>query len=263
MQPSLGKCERILIQLSLCFIGRELTALFAVRNKVNNIPRQVNRTRKVNESPCWYTEGRHLRSDESTRHQIQWFPEFEATTSRQYQYNVASRSDYRERSLRSFLKKYVLRKLGSSKRGWSFILLQLLTGATGSLGAHVLNELLKETHDDIQKIVCLVRRTDGRDPRARVFHSFEERGIPTSILQANARSLHFFNFNLIDDSLGLSDEDFDFITSSDRLTVIHAAWTVNFLEPLSRFETENLKGAYLGISELWWLAVDWWKWQRI
>ncbi|KAG0150685.1 hypothetical protein CROQUDRAFT_668328 [Cronartium quercuum f. sp. fusiforme G11] len=118
----------------------------------------------------------------------------------------------------------------------------ILTGSTGSLGAHILNELLKEPAQNVQSVVCLVRKTDHKTPRVRVLESFEKRMINTSILEANENRLRFCHFDLSDESLGLCDDDIAFIMGSDRLVVIHAAWTVDFLKPLSSFGAQNLRG---------------------
>ena len=51
---------------------------------------------------------------------------------------------------------------------------QLLTGATGTLGAHILHELLGNT--DVRQIFCLVRAADEEEGHKRVSKSLVDRG---------------------------------------------------------------------------------------
>ncbi len=54
---------------------------------------------------------------------------------------------------------------------------QVLTGATGSLGAHLLHRLL--TSDNVAMVVCLVRGNSHADARRRVADSLATRGLPS------------------------------------------------------------------------------------
>lgn len=53
---------------------------------------------------------------------------------------------------------------------------EVLTGATGSLGAHLLQQLLDR--DDVATVVCLTRGKDHGEARARVSESLLTRGLP-------------------------------------------------------------------------------------
>ncbi|KAH9816573.1 hypothetical protein DFH28DRAFT_1107013 [Melampsora americana] len=117
-----------------------------------------------------------------------------------------------------------------------------LTGATGSLGAHVLKKLLERPEKEICEVICLVRIIDERNARDRIFESFESRRIPTRYLLENEKRLRFLGFDLSEDALGLNDEDLRFTMGSTQFVIIHAAWMVDFLKPLSSYERENLKG---------------------
>lgn len=57
---------------------------------------------------------------------------------------------------------------------------QILTGATGSIGAHTLAQMLK--NDSIEKVYCLVR---GSDPLQRIFDSLAERRLKVSLAQVS------------------------------------------------------------------------------
>jgi thioester reductase-like protein len=49
----------------------------------------------------------------------------------------------------------------------------VLTGATGSLGAHLLDQLL--SRKDVTKVICLVRAKDDKDAMQRVEDSLKQR----------------------------------------------------------------------------------------
>ncbi|EEB87839.1 hypothetical protein MPER_14648, partial [Moniliophthora perniciosa FA553] len=51
----------------------------------------------------------------------------------------------------------------------------LLTGATGSLGAHILHQLASSP---IRKVICLSRATSHAESRHRVKHSLKQRMLP-------------------------------------------------------------------------------------
>lgn len=103
----------------------------------------------------------------------------------------------------------------------------LLTGATGSLGAHLLAKLLAEP--GIEKIYCLNR---GAEPHARTLQSLKERGlaVPTDRVQS-------FSADLTRPDFGLDPE----LLAGVNL-VIHNAWSVNFNMGVASFENQ-LKGA--------------------
>jgi thioester reductase-like protein len=50
---------------------------------------------------------------------------------------------------------------------------QVLTGATGSLGAHLLDQLLDQ--EDVDKVICLVRARNDEDALKRVEESLRVR----------------------------------------------------------------------------------------
>ncbi|KAJ5987772.1 AMP-dependent synthetase/ligase, partial [Penicillium waksmanii] len=105
----------------------------------------------------------------------------------------------------------------------------VLTGATGSIGAHVLHELLKD--DSISVVYCLTRKTSSQEA---VLQSLIERDLHLTVDQiSKIISLH----SILDQkNLGLDEETFDQIQSTTT-HIIHAAWPVNFNLPLSEFES--------------------------
>lgn len=97
----------------------------------------------------------------------------------------------------------------------------LLTGATGSLGAHILGALLKLPN--IEKIYCLNR---GTEAHARTLESLATRGlnVPSDRIQS-------FSTDLTQPDFGLDPG----ILAGVNL-VIHNAWSVNFNMGVSSFE---------------------------
>lgn len=57
----------------------------------------------------------------------------------------------------------------------------LITGSTGSIGSHILASLLSESR--VTRIYALVRGSDGSHCRQRLEAAFNERTLPTSLLQ--------------------------------------------------------------------------------
>ncbi len=102
----------------------------------------------------------------------------------------------------------------------------LLTGATGSLGAHLLSLLLSNPH--ISKIYCLTR---GSEPLRRLHASLQSRGLP---LPSDPSKLSAISSDLSHPRLGLDDHTYETLVRNTTL-IIHAAWPVNFQLPLSSF----------------------------
>ncbi|KAJ5668681.1 hypothetical protein N7462_009751 [Penicillium macrosclerotiorum] len=107
----------------------------------------------------------------------------------------------------------------------------ILTGATGSIGAHTLYELLND--ESISIVFCFTRRSQ---PLEAVLNSLATRDLAitsfqkTKIVALNC-SLDMPNFGLTP-----SDEDQLRYMRQTVTQIIHAAWPVNFNLPLARFE---------------------------
>ncbi|GAP89220.1 putative nrps-like enzyme [Rosellinia necatrix] len=107
----------------------------------------------------------------------------------------------------------------------------VLTGATGALGAHMLNQLLDNPR--VARVYCLVRGENGFE---RVSKSLEERGLtlsgddPTRVQKLAVLSTNTFGAP----NLGLRVQEYAELQSSATL-IIHAAWPVNFNIPLESF----------------------------
>lgn len=106
---------------------------------------------------------------------------------------------------------------------------QILTGATGSLGAHILAQAINSHH--ITKVYCLVR---GSDPLERVLQSLEDRGLELTT-KDNVHKIVALSSNFSQPGLGVGKETFEKFKSEVSL-IIHLAWPVNFAIRLQSFE---------------------------
>ncbi|KAI1500483.1 hypothetical protein F5X99DRAFT_236607 [Biscogniauxia marginata] len=107
----------------------------------------------------------------------------------------------------------------------------VLTGATGALGAHLLNQLLDDPK--VEKIVCLVR---GDDALGRISESMNLRGLSLAGRdKTRTKKLTALTTdNLGAPNLGLAPETYSILRDSVTL-IIHAAWPVNFNISLTSF----------------------------
>jgi thioester reductase-like protein len=103
----------------------------------------------------------------------------------------------------------------------------LLTGATGSLGAHILAELLRLP--GVEKIYCLNR---GADPQGRTRESLKLRGLDAPLDRVESLSA-----DLTKPGFGLAPRQLAGVN-----LVIHNAWSVNFNMGVASFEAQ-IQGA--------------------
>ncbi|KAF1920051.1 hypothetical protein BDU57DRAFT_485934 [Ampelomyces quisqualis] len=116
----------------------------------------------------------------------------------------------------------------------------VLTGATGALGAHILNILQKSP--DIDAIYCLVRGADERAARERVSKALQQRGLASISSEVFENpEVRVVQAQLSDDRLGLSDEMYEYLATK-ATSIIHVAWTVNFRLKLRSFVKDNIAG---------------------
>ncbi len=99
----------------------------------------------------------------------------------------------------------------------------LLTGATGSLGAHLLHRLLQVP--GVEKVYCLNR---GPNPQERTREALQSRGLPASLERVQS-----FSADLTRPDLGVDPE----LLLGVNL-VIHNAWSVNFNMGVASFENQ-------------------------
>ena len=112
---------------------------------------------------------------------------------------------------------------------------QIITGATGSIGAHTLAQLT--ANSKIEKIYCLVR---GAEPLQRVLDSLNKRGLELS--EASKAKITALASDLSHPRFGLDASVLAQI-KKDVSLVIHIAWPVNFNIHLQSFEP-HIAGLY-------------------
>lgn len=112
---------------------------------------------------------------------------------------------------------------------------QILTGATGSIGAHVLYELLQD--DSISRVYCLTRR---KSPSDSVLRSLIDRNL--FITPAQVSKIIALYSTIDQTNLGLDENTIQEMQTTVT-QIIHAAWPVNFNLSLSQF-TPHIQGVH-------------------
>jgi acyl transferase domain-containing protein/nucleoside-diphosphate-sugar epimerase/acyl carrier protein/SAM-dependent methyltransferase len=108
----------------------------------------------------------------------------------------------------------------------------LITGATGSLGAHLVANVA--ALPNVKTVVCLNRRS-GSDPEGRQQKSLEDKGI---LLDAASQSkLQVFQATTSKPLLGLESADYEELLG--KVThIVHNAWPMTGKRPLSGLESQ-------------------------
>ncbi|KAK7546784.1 hypothetical protein IWX49DRAFT_566463 [Phyllosticta citricarpa] len=115
----------------------------------------------------------------------------------------------------------------------------LLTGATGTLGAHILSQLAQIPH--VRAVYCLVRANSEPAAMDRVKSSLDTKKLlPLSNNNAKVVALPS---DLSRPDLGLKPDIFSLLQSTVT-TVIHSAWAVNFNLGVSSFENHHIRGTW-------------------
>ncbi|KAL4754414.1 hypothetical protein BDW72DRAFT_190275 [Aspergillus terricola var. indicus] len=109
----------------------------------------------------------------------------------------------------------------------------ILTGATGSIGAHTLHRMLNE--DNVSVVYCLTRRDN---PKEAILRALEQKGL--SILPYRTKKIIALKSDLDRPNLGLTEEMIEEMRQCVSM-IVHTAWPVNFNLPLSTF-TPHIAG---------------------
>jgi NAD(P)-dependent dehydrogenase (short-subunit alcohol dehydrogenase family) len=113
----------------------------------------------------------------------------------------------------------------------------VLTGATGSLGAHILDQLTSRS--DVSKVVCLSRAKSHEDSAKRVQDSLAQR-LRSLSPEAQAKIVSFAS-DVNKSDLGLSPQEYESLRR-ESTAIIHNAWPVNFVLSIKSFD-EHIGGA--------------------
>ncbi|RIA99191.1 male sterility protein [Glomus cerebriforme] len=103
----------------------------------------------------------------------------------------------------------------------------LLTGATGFLGAHILDTLLRHSGSTIY---CLVKRKKAQSPKASLKRAFLRNGFDGSLI--DSKQLVALSSNLSEPYLGLTIQQYEEI-SQKVTSVIHGAFTISMSSKFS------------------------------
>lgn len=114
-----------------------------------------------------------------------------------------------------------------------------MTGATGSLGAHVVAQLIVQDH--VKKVYCPVRASSDFNAGIRVIRSLRERSLYHNLPLAARAKIVALPSNFGDARLGLDEETYS-QASSEITSLIHCAWSVNFNLGLGSFEADCIAG---------------------
>ncbi|KAI5205354.1 acetyl-CoA synthetase-like protein [Aureobasidium subglaciale] len=115
----------------------------------------------------------------------------------------------------------------------------LLTGATGTVGIHILTKLVKR--ENVSAVWAIVRASSVSQASDRISDALSSRDL--FLTETERAKIVPFLGDLSKSDLGLDRETFQKLTS--QLThVIHSAWAVNFNLGVKSFEEQHIKGAY-------------------
>lgn len=114
----------------------------------------------------------------------------------------------------------------------------MITGATGTLGAHLVAQILHRNEND--HVICFVRSKDNSEALSRVKDSLTKHHLKISAAEISRIKVYAVNF--ADPSLGLSRCEMSDIMGTVNIA-IHAAWPVHFGAGLPSFrpQIEGLK----------------------
>ncbi|KAL2870950.1 putative NRPS-like enzyme [Aspergillus lucknowensis] len=115
----------------------------------------------------------------------------------------------------------------------------VVTGATGSLGCHVVAKL--SALPDVRKVYCFVRASSPVDAYGRLLDSLRARRVYDTLSTSARKKLVALPSDLSLPTLGLNTTGYNILTS-ELTDVIHCAWSVNFNLHLSSFEKDNIAG---------------------
>jgi NAD(P)-dependent dehydrogenase (short-subunit alcohol dehydrogenase family) len=135
--------------------------------------------------------------------------------------------------LESFIDTYSLQPQPRAN-GYSNKATILLTGGTGSLGAHILAHVARDPA--VARVICLNRQPSGKqDPYARQAAALKSKGL--SLSPSEWSKITVFGTNTGSALLGLREVDYTWLCS--QVThIVHNAWPMNFKLQVSSYESQ-------------------------
>lgn len=109
----------------------------------------------------------------------------------------------------------------------------VVTGTTGSLGAHLVADLV--ARHDVETVICLNRAGRGSDGEERQRKSLAEKGL--KLKPDHFAKLRIFETDTSKTHLGLSDEQYSVVVRTVT-GVIHNAWPMSGVRPIRGFEAQ-------------------------
>lgn len=117
----------------------------------------------------------------------------------------------------------------------------VITGATGSLGAHVVSNLVVQ--EDVRKVYCLVRAQSAQQAHDRVVRSLCDRKVYDGLPATSRAKIVALPSDFSKAGLGLEPSIYEQLTA-EVTALIHCAWSVNFNLKLSSFEKGCIAGTH-------------------
>jgi len=145
-----------------------------------------------------------------------------------------------EEEMESLIQKYGIFPEHIQVESQSALKIVVVTGATGSLGAHVV--ALLAARKDISEVCCLVRASSKETAMSRTLVSLGERAVLHQLSPQARRKITAYPSNFGKEGLGLEPEVYDHLKAGIA-SLIHCAWSVNFNMRLSSFENDCIAGA--------------------
>ncbi|EPQ30075.1 uncharacterized protein PFL1_02192 [Pseudozyma flocculosa PF-1] len=122
----------------------------------------------------------------------------------------------------------------------------VLTGSTGSLGAHIVNQLAQLS--SVARIVCLNRASSDEDAVRRTEASLKVRALPDLAeiqSQSSGVKVEAYASDLSRADLGLAPSLLSTLQSTPGLVVIHNGWPVNFNMSVESFRPALVSAVHL------------------
>ncbi|KAI5814930.1 hypothetical protein BZA77DRAFT_371224 [Pyronema omphalodes] len=116
----------------------------------------------------------------------------------------------------------------------------VLTGATGSIGSHILSTLLQRP--EVKVVYCLVRASSLENASERVNGALSKAHLLESLSTEQRDKILALPSDLSDEYLGLPARTYRSVLSR-ATAVIHNAWGVNFNMDVTSFEGQHIRGS--------------------